>query len=191
MKSEKSNVEFVESNIDKNYKVIDGDMCISTKEFCSRLGIDRKTLNEWASKGCPKSSRGWWPIWKVLAWRGIVNKKSEGQGMKGNDEYSINIQKLRYETELKKHKAEQAEFKNKVEKGEYVKKEDCVRDIQKMLIALRKSMEAFSRKIAVDLSSYVDATTTRKIENDISKSTKEVLRELVVKGVYKFGEDQE
>ena len=129
-KSVNEKSEIVEKNStndkSKNYKIIDGIMCASTSEMCEKIGIDRKTLNEWSSKGCPKAARGWWPIFEVLAWRGILNKKGDSDGMAGNDEYSINLKKLKLDTELKKEKVENAKFKNELDRGEYVKKSDVV-----------------------------------------------------------------
>jgi hypothetical protein len=68
------------------------------------LGISRNTLTEWEEKGCPKSARGWWPLWDLLKWRGVI-----GSGVKTEEsveEMSLTKQKLMYEAEYKKIKQE-------------------------------------------------------------------------------------
>lgn len=194
-KSVNEKSEIVEKNStndkSKNYKIIDGIMCASTSEMCEKIGIDRKTLNEWSAKGCPKAARGWWPIFEVLAWRGILNKKGDSDGMAGNDEYSINIKKLKLDTELKKEKVENARFKNELDRGEYVKKSDVIYEIKRVLTVLKRSMTGYSRKIAGDISPYVSDIDVRRIERMIADDTNNVLRQISINGVYKGDEINE
>jgi hypothetical protein len=82
------------------YKIIDGEICVCTEELCAKMGISRKTLSDWEQKGCPKSARGWWPIWNILKWRGLTSG-----GIKTEEDLeniTLSQQKIMYEAELKK-----------------------------------------------------------------------------------------
>lgn len=164
------------------YKEIDGNLCISTTELCEKLGIARKTLTEWENKGCPKACRGWWPLWDILKWRGMV-----GNGVKSEDdveEISLQVKKLKYEAELKKQKAEEAAFDNAIARGEYLKKDDITAELQRFFIVLKRSMLGISRKIATELSGIVDSATARRIEKMVTELTLDALEQLSIDGVY-------
>ncbi len=166
----------------EEYKVIEDRLCLSTNELCERLGISRKTLGEWESKGCPKASRGWWPLWDILKWKGLI-----GNGIKTEEdveEISIQTKKLKYEAELKKLKAEEAAFENAVARGEYIQKEIVTAELQRFFTVLKRSMFGYSRKIATELGSFVDAADARRIEKMITELTIDALGQLHIDGVY-------
>lgn len=171
--------------MDKNYKVCDGKILISTQELCDKLSISRKTLSEWDKKGCPKSNRGWWPLWEVLQWRGILNgKDSEGATMEGSDQYSLNIKKLKYEAEYKKQKAEEAAYENAITRGDYVLKEDISNELKRFFVVLKRSMLGYSRRIVNEIGVYVDSITARRIENMLNELTIDALEQISINGVY-------
>lgn len=173
--------------MEKDYKFFDDKLCITTNELCSKLDISRKTLAEWSDKGCPKYSRGWWPVWEVLAWRGILTTEetmSESK-MKGTDEYSLNLKKLKYETEYKKQKAEEATFENEIARGEYINKQEIVMELKRFLTILKRSMLGYSRKVASEVSPYVENDVSRRIEKMITELTMDVLEQLSINGIYK------
>lgn len=173
--------------MEKDYKFIDDKLCITTSELCNRLDISRKTLAEWSDKGCPKSARGWWPVWEVLAWRGILTTEetiSESK-MKGTDEYSLNLRKLKYETEYKKQKAEEATFENEIARGEYINKNEIVMELKRFLTVLKRSMLGYSRKVANEVSPYVENDVTRRIEKMITELSMDALDQLSINGIYK------
>lgn len=164
------------------YKEIDGKLCVSTDELCERIGIARKTLTDWESKGCPKAARGWWPIWDILKWKGLI-----GNGVKSEDEVeniSLAVKKLKYEAEYKKQKAEEATFENAVARGEYISKEIVSGELQRFFMILKRSMLGYSRKIANEVGAYVDAITARRIEKMITELTLDALEQLSIDGVY-------
>lgn len=164
------------------YKEIDGKMCVSTNELCDRLGIARKTLSEWEEKGCPKSCRGWWPLWDLLKWRGLI-----GNGVKTEDQVegmSLQVKKLTYEAEYKKQKAEEAAFDNAVSRGEYIRKEEVTAELQRFFVVLKRSMLGYSRKVATEIGSFVDPVEARRIEKMITELTQDALGQLCIDGVY-------
>ncbi len=168
--------------VNDTYKEIDGKICVATQELCDQLGISRNTLTEWEDKGCPKAARGWWPVWDLLKWRGLI-----GAGIRTDEkigEMSLTQQKLQYEAEYKKQQTEKVAFDNAVTRGEYIKKEDITAELQRFFIILKRSMLGYSRKIANDLSAFVDATTARRIEKMITELTKDALGQLCIDGVY-------
>jgi phage terminase Nu1 subunit (DNA packaging protein) len=169
-------------NINDSYKEIDGKICVTTQELCDQLGISRNTLTEWEDKGCPKAARGWWPIWDLLKWRGMigggVRTESDVEGME------LTQQKLHYEAEYKKHQNEKVAFENSIAKGEYIKKEDITAELQRFFIVLKRSMMGYSRKIATEVSAYVDTLTARRIEKMVTELTKDALGQLCIDGVY-------
>jgi phage terminase Nu1 subunit (DNA packaging protein) len=169
-------------NINDSYKEIDGKICVTTQELCDQLGISRNTLTEWEDKGCPKAARGWWPIWDLLKWRGMigggVRTESDVEGME------LTQQKLHYEAEYKKHQTEKVAFENAIAKGEYIKKEDITAELQRFFIVLKRSMMGYSRKIATEISAFVDTATARRIEKMVTELTKDALGQLCIDGVY-------
>ncbi len=164
------------------YKEIDGKLCVATQELCERLGIARKTLSEWESKGCPKASRGWWPIWELLKWKGLI-----GNGVKSEDEVeeiSLAVKKLKYEAEYKKQKAEEAAFENAIAKGEYIRKEEITAELQRFFVVLKRSMFGYSRKVANEVGSFVDPVVARRIEKMVTELTMDALGQLSIDGLY-------
>jgi hypothetical protein len=168
--------------MEERYKEMDGKVCLTTQEMCDQLGISRKTLSEWEVKGCPKSSRGWWPLWEVLKWRGMI-----GNGIKSEEditEMTLQQRKLKYEADYKKQKIEEATFENAVARGEYIRKEEVTSELQRFFVILKRSMFGYSRKIATDLGTYVDPGTARRIEKMITELTMDALGQLCIDGIY-------
>ncbi|TDL58316.1 hypothetical protein E2R60_05080 [Paenibacillus dendritiformis] len=92
--------------------------------------------------------------------------------------------KLRYEAMLKKEQAEAATLKNEIERGEYIRREAAISDMQRFFVILRRSMAGFSRKIATEIAPYVTPEQARQIEQNVADVTNGVLRQMSVKGVY-------
>ncbi|KPU42170.1 hypothetical protein OXPF_39490 [Oxobacter pfennigii] len=169
-------------NLKDRYKEIDGKLCATTEEVCEQLNIARKTLSEWEEKGCPKAARGWWPIWDILRWRGLV-----GTGIKTEEDLenmSLASQKLKWEAEYKMYKAEEAEFNNAVARGEYVTKESVSSELQRFFVVLKRSLMAISRKVSNEVGAYVDNITVRKIEKMVTELLIDALGQLSIDGVY-------
>jgi hypothetical protein len=73
------------AKINDAYKEIDGKLCVTTQELCDQMGIFRNTLTEWEEKGCPKAARGWWPLWDLMRWKGVIGNgvKTEEKVVRG------------------------------------------------------------------------------------------------------------
>lgn len=170
--------------MDKKVDIIDEKICLSTSAMCEVFGINKSTLKRWKDDGCPKASRGWWPLADVLRWRGLVS----AEGIKTQDDVeklSLKEQKLYYETKYKQAQSEAAEFKNAIQKGEYIPKDDIIAELQRFFVVLKRSMLNYSRRIATELSGYVDPVAARRIEKMITELTYDALEQISIDGVYK------
>lgn len=167
------------------YKTIKDKFCISTGELCKQLGVNRKTLTaDWEPKGCPKAARGWWPLWDILRWRGLIGGTKiidEDQAA----ESSLALKKLKYEAELKKQKSEEAAFESAIARGKYIPKEEITAELKRFFVILRRSMLGYSRRVATEVSPFVDSVTARRIEKMITELTLDALGQISINGVYK------
>ncbi|MFB4326020.1 hypothetical protein RB298_27220 [Priestia sp. BR_2] len=168
-------------------KMIDGALCIATSELCEVLDVHRNTIAQWERSGMPKKARGWYSLKEVISWvmdnRGVKKNQDDEEGM------TLSQQKLKYEAQLKEQQAEAATLKNAIAKGEYIKREDVVSELQRFLVSLRRSMGGFSRKIAMEVAPYVEPDQVRMIEQSISDTTNAALLQLSVRGVYDAKKD--
>jgi len=170
--------------MDNKVKIINDKICLSTSAMCEIFDIDRSTLKRWGDDGCPKAARGWWPLAEVLRWRGLVS----ADGIKTQDDVeklSLKEQKLYFEAKYKQAQSEAAEFKNAIAKGEYIRKEDITAELQRFFLVLKRSMMGYSRRVATELSSFVDTLTARRIEKMITELTLDALEQLSIDGIYK------
>lgn len=168
----------------RTVKIIDGKLCLSTSAMCEIFDIDRSTLKRWGDDGCPKAARGWWPLAEVMRWRGLVSAggiKTE----KDVEKLSLQEQKLYYETKYKQAQSEAAEFKNALQKGEYIPQDEIVAELQRLFVTLKRSMLGYSRRIATELSAYVDSITARRIEKMITELTLDALEQISEDATYK------
>lgn len=164
-------------------KIISGKLCLTTTVMSQVLGVEDRTIQVWGEKGCPKAARGWWDIAEVLRWRGLVGTdgvKTEGEAEK----ISTSGRKLDAEVRLKEFKAEEAGFKNAVNKGEYVRKDEITAELQRFFVVLKRSMTGYSRTIATELSSHVDVLAARRIEKMITELTTDALEQISIDGIY-------
>jgi len=164
-------------------KTIDGALCINTSGLCEVLDVHRNTLAQWTKAGLPKRANGWYSLKEAIKWvndnRGVKKKQGDSE-----EEMTLSQQKLYYEAELKKQQSESATLKNAISKGEYIKRDDVVSELQRFFISLRRSMSGFSRKVAMEVAPYVDPDLVRMIEQNISDTTNAALQQLSVRGVY-------
>ena len=98
----------------------------------------------------------------------------------GSDE----AKKLKWEAELKKLKAEEAEFKNAIIKGEYISKDEITAELQRFFVVLKRSMLGYSRRIAVEVSPYVEPMIARRIEKMVQELTLDALEQISIDGIY-------
>ena len=170
--------------LEKIAKIIDDKICLNTSAMSGILGVDRSTLIRWEDDGCPKAARGWWPLGELLRWRGLVSVDGVNTS-EDVEKMALSQQKLYYETKYKQLQSEAVEFKNAIQRGEYITKEEITSELQRFFIVLKRSMLGYSRKIATELGSYVDSLTARRIEKMITELTIDALEQISIEGVYK------
>lgn len=167
----------------ESYKTIDDKFCVSTGELCAQLGINRKTLTDWEARGCPKAARGWWPLWDILRWKGVIGGGKIIDEAEA-EEISLATKKLKYEAELKKQKAEEATFENAIARGEYILKDEITATLKRFFVVLKRSMLGYSRRIATEVSPYVDSITARRIEKMVTDLSLDALEQISINGIY-------
>ena len=170
--------------LDKIVKIINDKICLNTSTMCEVLEIDRSTLTRWETDGCPKSARGWWPLKDILHWRGLVGVDGVNTSEDVED-MALSRQKLFYETKYKQLQSEAVEFKNAIQRGEYITKDEIISELQRFFVILKRSMMGYSRRVATELGSYVDSLTARRIEKMITELTIDALEQISIEGVYK------
>lgn len=165
-------------------KVIENRLCLSTSTMCEVLNVHRNTLAHWVKLGMPKCANGWYPLKECLAWVQDYKGTNSNQVTEDDEPKTLAQQKLYYETKLKEQQTEAAALKNAIAKGEYIKRDDVVSELQRFFTTLRRSMTGFSRKIAMEVAPYVEPEQVRIIEQNIADTTNAVLLQLSVRGVY-------
>lgn len=164
-------------------KMIDGVLCLSSSQTCEVLGVHRNTLAQWVKLGMPKAASGWYPLKDVFTWvqdyRGTTAKPQDEDGP-----MSLAQQKLHYEAKLKEQQAEAATLKNAIAKGEYIRRDEVVSELQRFFTTLKRSMSGYSRKVAMEIAPYLDPEQVRIIEQNITDTTNAVLLQMSVRGVY-------
>lgn len=164
-------------------KMINGKICLTTAALTETLGITQQSLSLWEQNGCPKEVRGWWSLKDVLTWKGLITPGGLNTE-DGVEKVSWNQKKLEAEAKLKEEKAKEAEFKNSINQGEYIRKEEVTAELQRFFVVLKRSMMGYSRRIATELSSFVDSVTARRIEKMITELTTDALEQISIDGVY-------
>lgn len=104
------------------------------------------------------------------------------------DKYDVaekdEAKKLKYEAELKQLKAEEAGLKNDIARGLYIKKDEVTAELQRFFIVLKRSMLGYSRRIAIEVSPYVETLIARRIEKMIQELTLDALEQICIDGIY-------
>lgn len=163
-------------------KMMDGALCVATSELCEVLGVHRNTIAQWERSGMPKKARGWYSLKDTIHW--VMENRGVKKTPESEEEMTLSQQKLFYEAKLKAEQADAATLKNAISKGEYIKREDVVSELQRFFISLKRSMLGYSRRVAMEVAPYVEPDQARMIEQSISDATTEALQQLSVRGVY-------
>ncbi|MEC0234063.1 hypothetical protein P4H71_06925 [Paenibacillus kribbensis] len=169
--------------MESNVKMIEETLCISASYAAELFGVHRNTLAQWVKLGMPKMRNGWYPLkgcfdW-VLDYRLGANEDDEDGEPKTDA-----AKKLHHEAKLKEQQAAAAELKNAVAKGEYVRRDEVVSELQRFFTSLKRSMTGYSRSVAMEVAPYVGPELVREIEQSISDKTNAVLLQMSVRGVY-------
>ncbi|MED4572835.1 hypothetical protein P9302_25825 [Brevibacillus agri] len=165
-------------------KMIEKRLCLSTSAMCEVLDVHRNTLAQWVKLGMPKCANGWYPLKDCLLWVQDYKGTSNNQAPENEEKMTLAQQKLFYEAKLKEQQTEAATLKNAIAKGEYIKRDDVVSELQRFFTTLKRSMAGFSRKIAMEVAPFVEPEQVRIIEQNITDTTNAVLLQMSVRGVY-------
>lgn len=164
--------------------MIEKRLCLSTSAMCEVLDVHRNTLAQWVKLGMPKCANGWYPLKDCLLWVQDYKGTSNNQAPENEEKMTLAQQKLFYEAKLKEQQTEAATLKNAIAKGEYIKRDDVVSELQRFFTTLKRSMAGFSRKIAMEVAPFVEPEQVRVIEQNITDTTNAVLLQMSVRGVY-------
>lgn len=95
----------------------DGIVQVATAFMEEYFNVSRKTLADWAKKGCPQLSHGKWDFVAVLKWRGGLEAFDEDGE---NSDANLVAQKLKAEIFLKQQQGQLAEIDLQKARGEVI-----------------------------------------------------------------------
>lgn len=170
--------------MESDVKMIDETLCISASYAAELFGVHRNTLAQWVKLGMPKIKSGWYPLKDCYDW--VMDYKlggDEDEDDEGEPKTDA-AKKLKHEARLKEQQAEAAAFKNAVIRGEYIRRDEVISELQRFATSLKRSMNGYSRSVAMEVAPYVDPELVRQIEQNISDKTNAVLMQMSVRGVY-------
>lgn len=164
----------------RSVRVIDGELCLSSAAMGEAFGITRSALAKWAASGCPKAQAGWWPLAKVIAWRGM------DQASSGDDDKKLSdaALKTKYDAEWKRLQAEKLDFQNSIARGDYVAKDEIVSTLARYFTELKRSMMGLSRMLGSQVAPYLDGPSARRLEAELAKIINDALTRMADGEIY-------
>lgn len=158
----------------------DGKILVATKTLTDLLDISDRTLTDWKRQGLSQHSRGWWDLKTVLKWRGLI-QVGDAESNK-----SINLQQKKLEAEVafKEAQSELTRIKTDIANGTYIDKELVEAELSRFFLVFKKSAMSLSRKLAGEVSRYVEPIEARRIEKELSDTINDALEQMSVDGVY-------
>ncbi|WP_449602446.1 hypothetical protein [Paenibacillus sp. Marseille-Q9583] len=164
-------------------KMIEETLCINASYTAELFGVHRNTLAQWVKLGMPKAMNGWYPLKDCFDWVMDYRLGAEEEDEE-NGPITDAAKKLRHEARLKEQQADAAAMRNAVSKGEYIRRDEVVSELQRFFTSLKRSMTGYSRSVAMEVAPYVSPELVREIEQSISDKTNAVLLQMSVRGVY-------
>lgn len=140
------------------------------KELAEFLEVDLRTITRWVNKGCPRDGHNY-NLKEVLKWRGIIGAADVNNADLEN--LSLPEQKLKYEIDLKKAQSELHDLKLKIEKEEYLLKDEVIRNLNDGFIAFKRACLNLENKIVMELGYLMT-------DNDMKRNIKSKIHNLVV-----------
>lgn len=134
------------------------------KELAEFLEVDQRTITRWAKKGCPRDGHSY-NLKEVLKWRGVIGVTDVNNTDLEN--LSLQEQKLKYEIDLKKAQSELHDLKLKIEKEEYLSKDEVIRNLNDGFMAFKRVCLNLENKIVMELGSLITNETKRDIKSKI------------------------
>ncbi len=164
-------IKRVRAKKEKNAKNSTSEWWIrGTQETCDFFGISDETLRRWAAKGAPKKSRGQWDLRALMAW-------------KYKDANSAEMRKLEAEASLKETKVIQEQLRLGVQKGKYIESAAVTKDLRRLFLSLKKSLQAIGHRVATDLNS-LDPDAAAEAKKIVEDGVDDCLRQLAERGSY-------
>lgn len=166
-------------------KVENDDLILSTSTLCAFLGISSQMLSKYKKDGCPQLRKGWYSLRDVLEWR----ENEKGIGISGDLQVNQNVdlksRKMQVEIELKEVQRDFTDLKKQITGGEYIERDEAVRELKRFLISFKRSAMAMPRTIMAQASMYLEPETARKLEKQLTDTTADLLREMSESGTFK------
>jgi len=152
----------------------DQRILLNAKSAAVFFGVTERTLLDWAKRGMPKESRGWYDIRAVMEWRGSTASHNK------SEEMSAEARKLAAEAKFKEAKAEMATMDQFVMEGKYVEKAEVDRTWATVGIQLKANIMAWVRTLTPVLAHQ----DMRSIEKVMTGAVYDLLEQLSSKGRY-------
>lgn len=145
------------------------------KELAEFLEVDERTLTRWVKKGCPREGYSY-NLKDVLKWRGVIG--SGDINATDCDNLSLQEQKLKYEIDLKKAQSELQDLKLKIEKEEYLPKDEVIITLNDGLMAFKRACLNLENKIVMELCALLPNETKREIKSKVHEIVNEGLNNI-------------
>ena len=161
----------------EKYKLIESKHCFSTSTTIELLNVSKGTMSAWEKEGCPKIAKGYWCIFDVLRWRGLVNNgriKTEEDA----EEQSLYEQKMFYEIRLKQSQSEAQELKNKVSNGEYLDRDIVAQELSRNFEILKRTLNTLVSQISLEVGGYIDIIAARKVDENLKEIVRDYLLQM-------------
>jgi phage terminase Nu1 subunit (DNA packaging protein) len=138
-------------------KFTDDSFLLNSEMTAKYFNVTPRTLIDWAKRGAPKESRGWWNPQKLMEWLG----KSAGDQEKPSDE----ARKLKADADFRERKAAKEEIYLSVLKGEFISKEEVDRQWSVIGNQLKSNMLLWTKTMAPELA-HMDMRSVEKVLTD-------------------------
>ena len=140
------------------------------KELAEFLEVDARTITRWVNKGCPRKGHSY-NLKEVLKWRGVIGGGEIGA--ENLENLSLQEQKLKYEIDLKKAQSELHDLKLKIEKEDYLPKEEVIKNLNDGFISFKRSCLNLENKIVMELGYLMT-------DDDMRRDVKSKIHNLVI-----------
>lgn len=165
-------------NMDVNVRLIEDELCLSAGMMREIFGVSAQALSEWVSKGMPRAAHGWYPLKRVLAWKGRVRMNGEPDG--GVD---LARRKIEVEIALKESQQELTQLKTDVANGKYLERELVTEEYRRFFVVLKRAMLAIPRRVAGVAATHIDPVEARRLEKELNDIVTDALESFVKAGV--------
>jgi len=145
------------SNVPSWMKIEGESFLLNSEMTAKHFNVTPRTLIDWAKRGAPKESRGWWSPQKLMEWLG----KSAGDQDKPSDE----ARKLKADADYRERKAEKEEISLAVLKSEFISKEEVDRQWSVVGNQLKNNLMLWAKTMSPELA-HLDMRSVEKVLTD-------------------------